>query len=180
MRTNDTLPHTALDRALEIHVHGSPGDGAVIACRILARAFFRIGRDVSAFVAPRGGRGPADAVIVLDPGLLAGIERSSMRHDALIVVNAPGPPCSRLLPGFPLVAVDVSTIAARGPHPATLAAAMAGAFAAASGLVPLREMLFALEDEIPTDTGALCAACAEAWAETRALEPGRAPLQLAS
>ena len=167
---------------LEIHVHGSPGDGALIACRILARAFLRIGRDVTAVVASRGGRGPADAAIVFDPALLADIARSSLRHDALIVVNAPGPPCSRLLPGHPIVTVDASTIVSRRAHPAALAAAMAGAFAAASELVPLDQMLFAIEDEVPTDTGVLCAACAEAWAEASGLEtsPPDVALPLAS
>jgi Pyruvate/2-oxoacid:ferredoxin oxidoreductase gamma subunit len=169
---------------MEIHVHGSPGDGALIACRILGRAFSRVGREVTAFVASRGGRGPADAAIVLDPALLAGVVRSSLRHGAPIVVNAPCAPCSRLFPGHPVIAVAASTIVSRRPHRAALAAAMAGAFAAASGFIPLDEMLLAVEDEVPTDTGVLCGACAEAGAQARALEtnrsPGEAQLPLAS
>jgi Pyruvate/2-oxoacid:ferredoxin oxidoreductase gamma subunit len=170
--------------AIEIHVYGRPGQGAEIACRLLARAFSRVAREAQAFVAPRGGRGPADAAIVLDPELLAGIAPASLRPGAPIVVNAPAAPCARLHGGRAVVALDVPAIV--GPHaPATaVAAALVGAFAAAIELLPLDEVLFAVEDEIPTATGEPLAACAEAWAETRPTGPSRAtddrPLSLAS
>ena len=155
----------------EIHVYGRPGQGAELVCRILARAFSRIPREMSAFVAPRGGRGPADYAIVLDPALLSGVVRSSLTTDALVVVNAPMSPCSRLLGGHRVIAVDATGVLGHSGDRASLAAAMAGAFAAASGLVSVDELLFAIEDELGelprTHVGPL-AACAEAWVETKA------------
>ena len=168
----------------EIHVYGRPGQGAELVCRILARACSRVAREMTAFVAPRGGRGPADYVIVLDPALLSTVAPSSLTGDTLVVVNAPMSPCSRLLGGYHIVVVDATAVIQHSRHRASLAAAMAGAFAAASGLVPLDELLFAIEDELATPHGAPVAVCAEAWAEMKA--PGsvssvdESRLQLAS
>ena len=94
----------------EIRLHGRGGQGAQVACQMLAAAFFRGGRQIQAFAAYGAERrgapvtasvrvdtepillrcdiARADVALVLDATLLASIDPVSLAPGALLVVNA--------------------------------------------------------------------------------------------
>ncbi|MBI3924819.1 MAG: 2-oxoacid:acceptor oxidoreductase family protein [Armatimonadetes bacterium] len=161
---------------IEIRIHGRGGQGAVVASEILARAAFRTGYFVQAFpqfgVERRGAPVMAFArlderpirrrthvyephhVLVLDPALLDSMDvASGKRPSGWIVINSPRPPESfPLASRWAIATVDASSIAAR--HGIGTAAqpvvntAMVGAFAAATGLLPLEHLREAIEETV--------------------------------
>ncbi|MBI1737320.1 MAG: 2-oxoacid:acceptor oxidoreductase family protein [Candidatus Rokubacteria bacterium] len=194
--TAGTTAEVVGTRMLELRVHGRGGQGAQVGCQILAGAFFRAGRWVQAFAAYGGERRGApvtaavrvdgapihlrcdvehaDVAVVLDATLLGLIDPASLAPDALVVVNAPAAPCGRLPGVTRIVAIDAAAIARRHRLGPIVATAMIGAFAAASRLLTLEELLPAIEEWSPVKKAENTAACTEAYAEMTALE-GRAP-----
>lgn len=172
---------------LELRIHGRGGQGAQIGCQMLATAFFRAGHWVQAFAAYGGERrgapvtasvrvdtqpihlrcdiGRAGAALVLDPGLLGAITPASLVPDAVVVVNtafAPGAP----LADATVVAVDATGIAREHGLGPIVATAVLGAFAAATRLLELTDLLAAVEELSPVKKAGNVAACSAAYAAT--------------
>lgn len=180
---------------IELRVHGRGGQGAVIASKLLASAFFAEGWQVQAFPSFGAERSGApvtaflrldreritlhyqvyepDHVIVLDPVLLQTINvTSGLRAGGWIVVNTTVPPESLQLPDtFRVATCDATGIALAhvlGSRTTPIVnTAMAGAFAAASGLVSLQAVLDAIPDVVPVEAAANQAAASDAFASVR-------------
>ncbi len=181
---------------LEIRVHGRGGQGAVIASKTLAAAFFAEGKDVQAFpafgVERRGAPVAAfvrtddrpillrceirepDHVIVLDPTLLEAVNvTQGLRPGGWVVINTPDPPGKvPLPPEFRTATVDAGAIArAHGlgpPNAPIVNTAILGAFAAATGLVGLDAVLQAIRQTLPARTEDNVAAARAAASAVRA------------
>jgi 2-oxoacid:acceptor oxidoreductase gamma subunit (pyruvate/2-ketoisovalerate family) len=178
---------------LEIRIHGRGGQGAQVACQILAGALFRGGRHVQAFAAYGGERrgAPVTAfvraadrpirqrcdierpqhLLVLDATMLG--ERgvaADMRPGGSVVVNAAAPPGAGSVPdGVRLVAVDAGRIAREAGLGGIVSTAMVGAFAGATGIVTLEALTAAVEELSPGRKQENAAACAAAHREAAAL-----------
>lgn len=157
---------------LEIRIHGRGGQGAQVACQILADAFFRQGAWVQAFTAYGGERRGAAVIaslrvadapihercdvehpahlVVLDPTLLAELPPGSLYIDGLVLINSPRAPCGRLAGAAKVGAVDADAIAHRVGLDSIVATAMVGVFAGATGLVSLEHLAAAVEAGSPT------------------------------
>jgi 2-oxoacid:acceptor oxidoreductase gamma subunit (pyruvate/2-ketoisovalerate family) len=171
---------------LEIRLHGRGGQGAQVACQVLATAFFKAGHWVQAFAAYGGERrgAPVTAflrvddrpirlrsdierprfVLVLDPTMLGdpGVT-AGLREDGLLLVNAlevpPGAPSGP----WQLLAVDAGSAARAAGLGPIVSTAMAGAFAGATGLLPLSVLEEAVSEASPARTAENLAACREAY-----------------
>lgn len=176
---------------MALRVHGRGGQGAVIASKLLASAFFAEGWQVQAFPSFGAERSGApvtaflrvdrarinqhyqvyepDHVIVLDPVLLQTINvTSGLRAGGWVVVNTSVPPEALGLPDtFRVASCDATGIAlAHGLGSRTtpiVNTAMAGAFAAATGLVGLQSVLDAIPDLVPSEARANQSAAAAAF-----------------
>jgi pyruvate ferredoxin oxidoreductase gamma subunit len=138
---------------LEIRIHGRGGQGAQVACQILADAFFRQGAWVQAFTAYGGEQCDVEHpahLVVLDPTLLAELPPGSLYIDGLVLINSPRAPCGRLAGTATVVAVDADAIAHRVGLGPIVATAMVGVFAGATGLVSLEHLAAAVEAGSPT------------------------------
>jgi 2-oxoacid:acceptor oxidoreductase gamma subunit (pyruvate/2-ketoisovalerate family) len=166
---------------LTIRIHGRGGQGARVACRILAAAFRRGGREVQAFASYGGEHREtpvaavvsvdarpirrrddvecANHVLVLDPSLLADITPGALREDGLVLVDAPAAPCRRSAWALRVVEIDASAIADRAGLGPIVATAMLGAFAAATGLVSLLDLKRAVAAGSPAQRDANVTAC---------------------
>jgi 2-oxoacid:acceptor oxidoreductase gamma subunit (pyruvate/2-ketoisovalerate family) len=181
---------------LEVRIHGRGGQGAQVACQILAGALHRSGRFVQAFAAYGGERrgAPVTAfvraddrpirlrsdierpqhLLVLDPTLLdEGRVMADMRPGGVAVVNSRAGPRVRPPSGVRLVAVDAAAIARRAGLGPIVSTAMVGAFAAASGLVSLDVLVAAVEEGSPTRRSENARACVAAYSEAADLDPAR-------
>jgi Pyruvate/2-oxoacid:ferredoxin oxidoreductase gamma subunit len=147
---------------IEIDIQGRRGQGAEIACQLLARAFARRGASVQTLTVYDGGdrqapvsaslrveasstrrRGASEHTrdrIVLDPTLLATMPRDGV--DEIVLVNSPSSPCSRLPGAAHIVAVNAAAIAGG----VALGAAIAGAFAGATGLLSVEDLAAAISE----------------------------------
>ena len=156
---------------LALRIQGRGGQGVPVACRILADAFSRAGAWVQAFAACGGERRGApvtaslrvddapirlrgdverpDHLIVLDPALLAGLADAVRGLDGLVLVNSPHAPCSRFPGSARVVAVDGDALAERFGLGPIVATAMVGAFAGATGLLPLEHLAAAVDEGSP-------------------------------
>jgi 2-oxoacid:acceptor oxidoreductase gamma subunit (pyruvate/2-ketoisovalerate family) len=180
---------------IAIRFHGRGGQGAVIASKLLASAFFREGWQVQAFPsfgAERTGVPVSaflridrtritshyhvyepDHVVVLDPVLLETVNvTNGLREGGWILVNSAAPPRVLDLPGtFNVAACDATAIAlANGLGSRTMPivnTAMAGAFAAASDLLTLASILDAIPDVVPVGVEANQRAAVEAFEALR-------------
>lgn len=178
---------------LEIRIHGRGGQGAQVACQILASAFFKAGEYVQAFAAYGGERrgAPVTAflradeapirircdiehphyVIVLDPTMLAEVNvTANLREGGLALVNA-----RELLPNaLPLhlrvLPVDAAAIAQRAGLGPIVSTAMAGAFAGATGLISLPLLEEAVREGSPAKKDENVAAAREAYLLTAGVE----------
>lgn len=162
---------------IAIRFHGRGGQGAVIASKLLASAFFREGWHVQAFPsfgAERTGVPVAaflridrarisshyqvyepDHVVVLDPVLLRTVNvATGLRVGGWIVVNSGADPGSLQLPAdFNVAACDATAIALEnGLGSRTMPivnTAIAGAFAAATSLLRLDSIVASIPDVVP-------------------------------
>lgn len=177
---------------LEIRIHGRGGQGAQVGCQILASAFFRAGQWVQAFAAYGGERrgAPVTAflrvadrpirvrsdierphhVIVLDPTLLGDPNvTANIRAGGRVFINTPSPALlPRNLTGA--VTADATAIALLCGLGTVVATAMLGAFAGATALIPLENLLDAVREGSPAKTEENVAACTEAYQVSRGLE----------
>lgn len=180
---------------IAIRFHGRGGQGAVIASKLLAAAFFREGSQVQAFPsfgAERTGVPVAaflridhsrisshyhvyepDHVVVLDPVLLNTVNvTTGLREGGWIIVNSPADPGTLALPEpFNVATCDATAIAlAHGLGSRTMPivnTAMAGAFAAVTDLVPLDSVIRAIEDVVPVAVAENKEAAIEAFGSVR-------------
>jgi pyruvate ferredoxin oxidoreductase gamma subunit/2-oxoisovalerate ferredoxin oxidoreductase gamma subunit len=180
---------------IAIRFHGRGGQGAVIASKLLAAAFFREGWQVQAFPsfgAERTGVPVSaflridharisshynvyepDHVVVLDPVLLKSVDvTTGLREGGWIVVNSPADPGTLDLPGaFNVAACDATAIAlAHGLGSRTMPivnTAMAGAFAAVADLIQLQSIVEAIPDVVPVEVQANQTAAIEAFDAVR-------------
>lgn len=177
----------------ELRIHGRGGQGAVIASKLLAAAFFRECRSVQSFpafgVERRGAPvtaflrvsdGPIllrcevtepDDLIVLDPTLVQAVDvTAGLKPGGGILINSERPAASYADLGrrFKVATVDASTIARRhglGTKTQPIVnTAILGAFAATSGLVSLESLCAAIQDEMPLRAEANVAAARAAAA----------------
>ncbi len=178
---------------LELRIHGRGGQGAQVACQILAGALFRSGRFVQAFAAYGGERrgAPVTAflraddrpvrlrcdverphhLLVLDPTVLLDPKvAADVRPGGLVVVNCREAPAVPLPEGVRLVTVDAVAIASREGLGPIVSTAMVGAFGGATGLLSLEDLTAAVEEWSPTRRRENCRACAAGYAETAGLQ----------
>lgn len=162
----------------ELRIHGRGGQGAVVASKILAVAFFREGHWVQSFpafgVERRGAPVTAfvrisdahilfrceitepDDLIVLDPTLVSAVNvTAGLKPGGTILINSDRPPEAypELLHHHPVATVDANTIATRhglgSKTQPIVNTAITGAFAASTGLLRLESVLAAIEEEVP-------------------------------
>jgi len=177
----------------ELRIHGRGGQGAVVASKLLAVALFhedkwvqsfpafgveRRGAPVTAFL--RVDRVPIrlrceimapDDLIILDPTLVDATDvAAGLKTGGMILINTGRPP--EAYPGlqerFRVVTVDAGAVATRhglGSRTQPIVnTAILGAFAAASGLVSLESVCWAIREEVPYHPEANEAAAREAAA----------------
>lgn len=179
---------------ISIRVHGRGGQGAVIASKLLATALFDEGWQVQAFPSFGAERSGApvmaflrldreritmhylvyepDHVIVLDAVLLRSVDvTAGLRPGGWVIINSAQPPDALDIPPRFCVAVcDATAIAlAHGLGSRTVPivnTAMAGAFAAATGIVGLPSLLAAIPELVPVDVKANQSAAEDAFGRT--------------
>jgi 2-oxoacid:acceptor oxidoreductase gamma subunit (pyruvate/2-ketoisovalerate family) len=182
---------------IEIRFHGRGGQGAVVAAKILADAFFREGTHVQSFpafgVERRGAPVMAftrvdeqpiyircniytpDIVVVLDPTLLHETNVvGGLKAGGLILLNSPPDKAARpAFESFKVAAVDATAIAVkRGLGTNTnpiVNTAILGAFAQATGLVRIESIDLAIREGVPKGPEENAAAAREAYEQAHAL-----------
>lgn len=183
----------------ELRIHGRGGQGAVIASKVLAVAFFHEGRSVQSFpafgVERRGAPVTAflrvddapirlryeiinpDDLVVLDPTLITAIDiTTGLKPGGTILINSPAGPeaYAHLGPNFRIATVDASTIAQEfelGSRTQPIVnTAIVGAFAAFTGLVKLDSVCDAIVEEVPVHPDANVAAARAAATRVQILE----------
>lgn len=180
---------------IAIRFHGRGGQGAVVASKLLASAFFLEGWQVQAFPsfgAERTGVPVTaflrldharitlhyqvyepDHVVVLDPVLLSAVNvTAGLRPGGWVIVNSSADPAALNLPDSVNVACcDATAVAlAHGLGSRTMPivnTAMAGAFAAATELVRLESVIAAIPDIVPAEVAANVLAATEAYDAVR-------------
>ena len=176
---------------IEIRFHGRGGQGAVIASKILASAFFKEGGHTQAFPAFGGERRGApvmaftrfdrktitrrsmvyepDYVVVLDESILGVVDvTSGLKDEGWILINSPKPASSFVqLQKFRVATVDANRIAQEnGLGTATapvVNTVILGAFAKITGLVRLQAIMDGIEEYVPGKKEANLAAAKAAY-----------------
>ncbi len=162
---------------IEIRFHGRGGQGAVVASKVLAVAFFHENLYVQSFpafgVERRGAPVMAflrvdpqpinlrvniyqpDHIVVLDPTLLGAIDvTSGLKQNGWILINSHQPPgVFSDLKGFRTATVDATSIAIENglgsrTNP-IVSTAILGAFSKATGLVGIDSIALAIREEVP-------------------------------
>jgi len=176
---------------IEIRFHGRGGQGAVIASKILAAAFFKEGNYAQAFPAFGAERRGApvmaftrfdkktitrrsqvyepDHVVVLDEPILEVVDvTAGLKTGGWILINSPKPSSDfPKLAKYRVATVDANRIA----HENGLGTATApvvntvilGAFAKATGLVGLKAIVEGIQENVPSKTEANVAAAKAAY-----------------
>lgn len=180
---------------IEIRMHGRGGQGAVIACKILANALYREGKFAQSFpafgVERRGAPVMAftridekpihlrteiyepDHLIVLDATLLQTIDiTAGLKPGAKIVINSALNPEDFNLPKtFSVVCCDASAIALKhrlgSASSPIVNTAILGAFAYETGLVGIDAIKEAIMDAVPVKQDANRDAAEEAFSVSR-------------
>lgn len=187
---------------LEIRIHGRGGQGAVIASKVLAGAFFREGKWVQAFpafgVERRGAPVTAfvrvdeepiwvrcqiyepDQLLILDPTLIEAVDvTQGLKPGGLILINSERPPEAFSLGNYRIATVDAGAIALKhglGTREQPIVnTAILGAYARASGLVGLDAVLEEIAESVPLGAEANQAAAREAYERVRIPVPPPAP-----
>jgi 2-oxoacid:acceptor oxidoreductase gamma subunit (pyruvate/2-ketoisovalerate family) len=175
----------------EIKFIGRGGQGAVIASQILAKVFFLMGKYPQCFSVFGGERRGApvasflrvddkkiflkceirnpDAMIYLAPDLVDEAEvGGALKPGGLILINN-ALTTNEFLPlrKFRLALVDALTIAEGMGMGATINTAILGAFAKASGLVPMNYLEEAIRDTVPAKVEQNVAAAKRAYEMTK-------------
>ncbi len=179
---------------IEIRFHGRGGQGAVVAAKILADAFFREGKHVQSFpafgVERRGAPVAAftrvddnpiflrcniyspDIVVVLDPTLVheAGVT-TGLKIDGMVIINTPRHDLdAAAFEDFNLASIDATAIAVRhglGTNTNPIVnTAILGAFARATGLVGIEAVADSILVGVPKNAEENATAAREAYKET--------------
>lgn len=180
---------------IEIRFHGRGGQGAVVASKVLAVAFFHEGFYVQSFpafgVERRGApvmaflrvdRDPIqlrvniyrpDHIIVLDPTLIGAVEvTSGLKPKGWILINSGhSPETFNELKNFRIATVDATSIAIRNglgsrTNP-IVNTAILGAFSKVSGLVGIDSIALSIREETPGKKNENAKAAREAYQEVR-------------
>jgi len=180
---------------LEIRFHGRGGQGAVVASKMLAVAFFKEGKGVQSFPtygAERRGA-PVAAfirvddkpilyhhniytpthVVVLDPSLMERVDvAQGLKEGGFVLINTKLHPSDfPELKAFDIHVVDASEIAVKhglgSKENPIVNTAVLGAFAKASGLIGLPAVLEAVKEESPIKVKANLGAAKEAYEGVR-------------
>lgn len=186
---------------IAIKISGRGGQGVVLASHILADAFFKNGMWVQAFpsfgaerrgapvsafiradreeIALRCGVYHPDWIIVLDPQLIQDpAVFSSIKKNGSVLFNGKEvPDCIRGCQGMKVFMVDAAAIA----HSFRLGSAlfpivntaMAGAFAKASGLISLENILEVVGEAVPVEEERNKAAAREAFRRVKKVQKMR-------
>jgi 2-oxoacid:acceptor oxidoreductase gamma subunit (pyruvate/2-ketoisovalerate family) len=180
---------------IEIRFHGRGGQGAVVASKVLAVAFFheryhvqsfpafgveRRGAPILAFL--RVDQRPVelktniyepDHIVVLDPTLLAAVDVTAglKPHGRILVNTARSPKEFPSLKNFKIATVDATSIAIRNglgsrTNP-IVNTAILGAFARATSLVDIDSVVLAIREEVPVKRGENARATREAYKEAK-------------
>jgi len=183
---------------IEIRFHGRGGQGAVVASKILAVAFFKDGKYVQAFPAFGAERSGApvaaftrvdeipiylrtyiynpDHVIVLDPTLIESIDvTEGLKEGGVIIINSDREPeYYRNTGPFVWATVDANRIAVRHglgtPTAPIVNTAILGAYARATQTVGIDAVLEAIRESVPSNREANASASIEAFQETRVMK----------
>jgi len=176
---------------IEIRFHGRGGQGAQVASKVLAVAFFHEGFHVQSFpafgVERRGApvmaflrvdRQPIqlrvniyepDHIIVLDPTLVPAVDvTSGLKKGGWVLINSShSPEAFNHLRNFRIVTVDATSIAIRNglgsrTNP-IVNTAILGAFSKVTGLVKIDSVVLAIREEIPGKKGENAQAAREAY-----------------
>ena len=180
---------------IEIRFHGRGGQGAVVASKVLAVAFFhenlyvqsfpafgveRRGAPVMAFL--RVDRRPIhlrvniyqpDHIIVLDPTLIGAVDvTAGLKQNGWILINSHQPPeVFSGLKGFRTATVDATSIAIRnglGSRTSPIVnTAILGAFSKVSGLVGIDSIALAIREELSGKKDENAKAAREAYQEVK-------------
>jgi 2-oxoacid:acceptor oxidoreductase gamma subunit (pyruvate/2-ketoisovalerate family) len=164
---------------IEIRIHGRGGQGAVVASKVLASAFFQEGKFVQVFpefgVERRGAPVTAfarvddrainlrckiyepDHIIVLDETLIGAVDvAEGLKRGGWALVNSDRPPDQ--MPGldcYRLATVDATSIAIKhrlGSRASPIVnTSIIGAFARITGLVSIGSVAKAIEEEVPVN-----------------------------
>ena len=180
---------------IEIRFHGRGGQGAVVASKVLAVAFFhenlyvqsfpafgveRRGAPVMAFL--RVDRQPInlrvniyqpDHIVVLDPTLIGAIDvTSGLKENGWILINSHQPPeVFSDLKGFRTATVDATSIAIQNglgsrTNP-IVSTAILGAFSKVTGLVGIDSVALSIREEVPGKRDENVKAAREAFNEVK-------------
>jgi 2-oxoacid:acceptor oxidoreductase gamma subunit (pyruvate/2-ketoisovalerate family) len=175
---------------IEVRFHGRGGQGAVVAAKILADAFFHEGKHVQSFpafgVERRGAPVLAftridsqpiyircniytpDIVVVLDPTLLHEINiTGGLKSGGLILLNSQTQIGHPEFESFKVAAVDATAVAVKyglGTNTNPIVnTAILGAFARASGLVSIDSVVASIREGVPKGPENNAAAAREAY-----------------
>ncbi len=175
---------------LEIRIHGRGGQGAVVASKALAQAFFLEGRHVQAFPdfgterrgAPvkafvRTGEKPIliranvyepDHVMVLDPSLIKAVDVvSGLKKGGWILINSDINPANYKFPGYRTATVDATKIALKhhlgSPTSPIVNTAILGAFAKITNLVRMDSVASGIKAFVPVKKEENATAAEEAY-----------------
>jgi 2-oxoacid:acceptor oxidoreductase gamma subunit (pyruvate/2-ketoisovalerate family) len=179
---------------LEIRIHGRGGQGAVVASKLLAKAFFGEGHFVQAFpafgVERRGAPVMAfvridetpvrlrcnvyhpDHLIVLDHALTQTVDiTDGFKEAGWILLNTRRPPDQfEYAQKFRVAVVDANEIAVRhrlGSRATPVVnTAILGAFARCTGLLKIESVLKAIADAVPINADGNQQAAIDAYEET--------------
>ncbi|MGQ9509101.1 MAG: 2-oxoacid:acceptor oxidoreductase family protein [Thermodesulfobacteriota bacterium] len=180
---------------IEIRFHGRGGQGAQVASKVLAVAFFHEGFYVQSFpafgVERRGApvmaflridREPIrlrvniyepDHLVVLDPTLIGAIDiTSGLKAGGWILINSHrAPDAFQGLKGFRIATVDATSIAIRNglgsrTNP-IVNTAILGAFSKITGLIGIDSVALAIREEVPVKKDENAKAAREAYQEVR-------------
>jgi 2-oxoisovalerate ferredoxin oxidoreductase gamma subunit len=180
---------------IEIRFHGRGGQGAVVASKILAIAFFHEGCHVQSFpafgVERRGAPIMAflrvdqqpvqlrtniyrpDHIVVLDPTLITAVDvTSGLKQKGWVIINTTRPPEEfPQLKLFRTATVDATAIAIRNglgsrTNP-IVNTAILGAFSKATSLVGIDSIALAIREEFSAKKGENAQAAREAYKEVR-------------
>ena len=175
---------------LEIRIHGRGGQGAVVASKALAQAFFLEGRYVQAFpdfgterrgapvrafvrtdekpILVRSNVYEPDHVMVLDPSLIKAVDVvSGLKKGGWILINSDIKPAAYKFPGYRTATVDATKIALKhrlgSPTSPIVNTAILGAFARITNLVRIDSVANGIKEFVPVKKEENAAAAEEAY-----------------
>jgi 2-oxoisovalerate ferredoxin oxidoreductase gamma subunit len=179
---------------IEIRFHGRGGQGAVVASKLLASAFFAEGKSVQSFpafgVERRGAPVMAflriderpiqlrtnvdlpDHIVILDPTLIEAVDvTSGLKPNGWVILNSDRHPSEfERFASFRVATVDASRIAVEnhlGSRTQPIVnTAILGAFSRATGLVGINAVIESIKEAAPTKKEENARASLEAYDQT--------------